>query len=203
MDEKSTTCTSEILALYRTDYSRSLHVREIARLLIGSHVTLIPYLKRLEEGRILVSAMVGRNKEYRLNPDNLIVLHQMAISERLVAVDYLGKHFLIKKVAELLLGLDLTGTLVLFGSFAKGNASDTSDLDLFYLGALSEKQKSRIREIGRTYGREINVKTATVESFRAGLRTGDNLVKEIVRNHIILQNPDLLVGLLWRHYVEQ
>jgi DNA-binding PadR family transcriptional regulator len=61
--------------------------------LIGSHVTLIPYLKRLEEGRILVSAMVGRNKEYRLNPDNLIVLHQMAISERLVAVDYLGKHF--------------------------------------------------------------------------------------------------------------
>ncbi len=203
MEEKSTTCTSEILALYRTDYSRSLHVREIARLLIGSHVTLIPYLKRLEEGRILVSAMVGRNKEYRLNPDNLIVLHQMAISERLVAVDYLGKHFLIKKVAELLLGLDLTGTLVLFGSFAKGNASDTSDLDLFYLGALSEKQKSRIREIGRTYGREINVKTATVESFRSGLRTGDNLVKEIVRNHIILQNPDLLVGLLWRHYVEQ
>jgi predicted nucleotidyltransferase len=110
---------------------------------------------------------------------------------------------LIKKVAELPLGLDLTGTLVLFGSFAKGNASDTSDLDLFYLGALSEKQKSRIREIGRTYGREINVKTATVESFRSGLRTGDNLVKEIVRNHIILQNPDLLVGLLWRHYVEQ
>jgi len=57
-----------------------------------------------------------------------------------------------------------------------------------------------IKKIGKIYGKEISIKTSTVKNFNKGLITGDTLIKEILKNHIILQNPDLFVNLLWRNY---
>jgi hypothetical protein len=57
-----------------------------------------------------------------------------------------------------------------------------------------------MKKIGRTYGKEINVKTATVNNLFDGLRSGDTLIKEIVQNHIGIQNPEQFVNISWRHY---
>lgn len=201
MVEKITNYRFAILQLYRNSYDASFHVRAMAKLLGTSHVTLLPHLRRMEKSRILISRKVGKNKEYLLNPDNVITKDYLVIAEKLETIGYLEKNFLIKKISEQLLNLGLTGTVVLFGSYAKNYATEASDIDLLYLGKLSEGMLEEIKKFGKTYGKEINVKTATLKNFKEGLRTGDALIKEIVKSHIILQNPELFVSLLWRHYI--
>lgn len=199
MEGKITNYELAILSLYKTDYTRSPHARAMAKLLETSHVTLLPHLKRLERSKVLISRKVGKNKEYSLNFANILTKDYLIVAEKLEAIRYLGKNFLIKKISEQLLNVDTTGSIVLFGSYAKNYATEASDIDLLYLGKLSEIQVEEIKKIGRIYGKEINVKTSTIKNFNDGLRTGDALIKEVMKSHIILQNPDQFVNLLWRY----
>lgn len=203
MVEKVTNHLFEILSLYRTEYMKTLHARAIAKKLDVSHVTLLPYLRQLEKNKILLSQKIGRNKEYLLNPNNSLTKHYLAITEELATIDYLDKNFVIKKILEALSSLSLIGTLIIFGSYAKNYAIEASDIDLFYLGKLEPSQLSEIKKQGKIYGREINIKTSSIENFNEALRTGDILIREIIENHFILQNPGPFINLLWRHYVER
>jgi hypothetical protein len=54
--------TLKILGLYMSDYRRSLHLRQIARVQLQ--------LKRLKRMNILSSVRKGRNKEYSVNLQN-------------------------------------------------------------------------------------------------------------------------------------
>jgi predicted nucleotidyltransferase len=200
MVDKITNYDFAILSLYLGNYNNSYHARAMAKPLNTSHVTLLPHLKRLEENKILVTRKVGKNKEYLLNADNIITKDYLTIAEKLETINYLQKNYLIKKITEQLLTLNLPGAIILFGSYAKNYATQTSDIDILYLGELTDPQKQEIKKTGRTYGKEINIKTATANNFLDGLKNGDALTKEIIQNHIGIQNTEQLVNLTWRHY---
>lgn len=202
MVEKITNVTFEILSLYRTDYSATLHIRAMAKLIGTSHVALLPYLKRLEELKILSFERSGRNKQYTLNKDNVLTKYYLLIAEELVAIDYLEANFIIKKLAEHLNAADVSSPLILFGSYVKGYATEESDIDLFCIGKLSEKQQSNIERFQTTYGKKVNVKTATAENFDSALKNKSILIREVVANHIVICNPDPFVSILWRQYSE-
>ncbi len=201
--EEKTANYFRILSLYRTNYTANLHMRAMAKLLDTSHMTLLPHLKRLEELKILKTEKVGKNKQYTLNRDNLLTKYYLIATEELVTIEYLEKTFLIKKLAEHLNNIDISNPLILFGSYAKGYATEESDIDLFSIGKLTENQQNHIKKFEATFGKKTNIKNATAENFNAGLRTGDILIKEVVANHIVISNPDPLVTLLWRQYVER
>ena len=200
---KITNTILEILSLYRTDYPTSIYIREMATRIRISHVALLPYLKRLEELKILSFQKAGRNKQYTLNKENILTKYYLIATEQLVTIDYLEKNFLIKKLAEHINAIDISNPLILFGSYAKGYANETSDIDLFSIGKLTENQQTHIKKFEETYGKKINFKTATTENFNAGLRSGDILIREVVANHIVISNPDPFVTMLWRQYVER
>lgn len=203
MVAKLTNNIFDILVQYRADYSASLHVRAMAKLIGTSHVALLPYLKRLEKLKILNSEKAGRNKQYTLNKGNILTKYFLTAAEELVTIDYLETNFLIKKLAENFNDIDTSNSLILFGSYAKDYATEESDIDLLSIGKLTEDQLKHIKRFEATFGKIINVKTATPENFNRGLRTGDILIKEIIRNHIILRNADPFVTPLWRQYVER
>ena len=203
MVKKVTNHFFRILALYRTDYALTLHIRAMAKKLNVSHVTLLPYLRQHEKEKILLSKKVGKNKEYILNPNNSLTKHYLTITEELITIDYLNKNFPIKKISDAISNLNITGPLILFGSYAKNYATEASDIDLFHLGKLEQDKLSEIKKQGKIYGKEINIKASNIENFAEGLLTGDILIKEIVQNHIILFNPAPFVNLLWRQYSER
>ena len=193
----------KLLSLYRTDYEASFHIRAMAKLLDTSHVTILPHLKHLEQIKILQHEKVGRNKQYLLNKTNILTKYYLTTTEHLATINYLEKNFVIKKLAEHLNNLDTATPIILFGSYADNYATEESDIDLFCIGTLTKDQTSQIKKFETTFGKKINIKTATTENFNNGLRTGDILIKEIVKNHIILSNPDLFVTMLWRAYIER
>ncbi|MBU0461155.1 MAG: nucleotidyltransferase domain-containing protein [Nanoarchaeota archaeon] len=202
MEEKITDYKLKILGLYRTDYLAKYHIREMARLIGKSHVTLLPHLRSLEQNRILVSGLSGKNKAYSLNMDNALAKDYLALAETSESINYLEQTFLIKKIHSEMLKLDLQGSLILFGSYANRTYRDGSDIDLFYLGKLEEKQARDIKKIGKLYGKTINVKTASLENFERGSRAKDALITEVIKNHIILQQPGIFINALWRYFSE-
>lgn len=197
---KSTNWEIAILSFYRADYSKGFYARQMAEILGISHVTLLPHLKRLEKNKILASKSAGRNIDYRLNLENLIAKEKLISAEKSEAIEFFQKNFLIKKITEQIALLNLSGSVVLFGSYAKSYAAEKSDIDIFYLGELKENEKKQIKKNGKIYGKEINIKSASIKNFESGLMDGDALIKEIIKDHVIIQNPDLFVNILWRYY---
>ncbi len=195
--------TLKILGLYRSNYKRSLHLRQVARETNVDVKAIQLQLKRLESMNILSSVLKGRNKEYTVNFRNSITRYYLMLAETFASVTYLAKNFLIKKI-ETEIGNRIEGTIILFGSFAEGEQKKESDVDLFIIdgksGALS---KNTAGEIGDMVGRKISAKLSTKRQFLNGLEEGDPLIREVVSNHIVLRGVDDFCNLMWLYYARQ
>jgi len=203
MVEKMTNNKLKIINLFRSNYLASFHVREMAKLTKKSHVTLLPHLKALEEDKILAAKSIGKNKVYSLNFENIITKNYLTISETTETTAFLEQVFLVKKITKEIFSLNLPGTIIIFGSYAKMTFKEESDIDIFYLGKINDKEIQEIKKIGKIYGKTINVKNSTFNNFESGLRKKDPLIIEVIKNHIILQNPEQFVNILWRFYDER
>lgn len=203
MVEKTTNIKLEIINLFRSDYLAQFHVREMAKLTKKNHVTLLPHLKALEKDKILISKTIGKNKQYSLNFENIITKNYVTLTETVATTSFLEQVFLIKKITKDIFNLNLTGTIILFGSYAKKTFHEDSDIDLFYLGKMSDKEIQNIKSVGKTYGKTIDVKKSTLKNFKLGLRKKDPLIIEIIKNHVILQNTEQFVNSVWKYYDER
>lgn len=199
---KTTDNKLRILSLYRSNYLFQYRTREMARLLKKSHVTLLPHLNALENDKIFIVKTMGKNKVYTLNLSNIITKNYLIISELVESIVYQEQIFLIKKMTSEIFQLHLSGPLILFGSYAKMTFKYDSDIDFFYLGELKETEITKIKAIGKIYGKTINLKMTTIPNFETGLRKKDALIIEILKYHIILQNQDAFINALWRYYHE-
>jgi predicted nucleotidyltransferase len=202
MVDKITNIKLRIINLYTSNYLASHHIRGMAKLIKKSHVTLLPHLKALKQDKILLPQTIGKNKTYSLNINNILTKEYMLLSEIVESIKFLEQTFIIKKISTDILSLNISGTLILFGSYAKQRFKEKSDIDLFYVGNIKPDQINRIKGFGKIYGKTINVKTASLKNFERGIRKKDPLILEIVKNHLILQNPGRFINALWRYYGE-
>jgi len=175
----------------------------MAKLIKKSHVTLLPHLKALEKDKIIYAKTIGKNKVYSINFENIITKNYLTLSETVETTAFLEQIFLIKKITKEIFNLNLSGTIMLFGSYAKKTFQEDSDIDLFYLGQITDKEIQNMKALGKIYGKTINVKKSILKNFESGLRKKDPLITEIIKNHIILQNPEQFVNALWRYYDER
>lgn len=189
----------DIISLFLNQYEKRIHLRKIASLLKANHRTIALNIKNLEILKIFLSEMVGRNKEFYLNLDNILTKHFICLAEHYKAVEYLSNNFVMKEVLkDFEANTSPESSIILFGSRARGDATSKSDVDVFILGKL--EHRSFINNIENKTNLKINVKTATLEEFARGLRARDYLALEILKSHIILRNSNLFVNVIWRYY---
>lgn len=199
MDEIVSNNALKIVSLYVADYTCKSHVREIARLLHANHRTIGLALQQFEKKRVMDSTTVGKNKVFSLNLNNITTKDYIIMAECLQKIMLLEKHFFLKKF---LTELPMLGTapLILFGSYAKGLEHKESDIDLLLITEHKDnKIAAKIKELGKLYNKQIHFHQSTRKSFEEGLKEKDPLVIEIIKNHIILNNCDFLIEILWRH----
>ena len=194
IDDKS----AAILGLFTSDYAKRLHVREIARQLHMNHRTVILHLRPLEQENILTAERIGRTKSYTPNLKNILTKCALELAENHATVTFLAEHFLIKNIlAELEARARPEGALILFGSHAKGYATDESDIDLLMIGTLDKRV---LEDIKTRTGKRISIQMLTAKDFTQALATKDALAWEVVTAHKILKQSGLLVDIIWRHY---
>lgn len=192
--------TFRILGLYRTNYGRSLHLREISRE-AGVDVKAVHLqLKKLEKLNVLSGVVKGRNKEFTLNLGNLATKYFMVLAETFATIAYIERFFVIKKITTEI-GDKTEGAVILFGSLVEEKETEESDVDLY---VLTERRldENIFTEIGSLVGREINVKYTSKDRFLKGLEDGDPLIREVASKHIVLRGVDDFCDVMWRYYAK-
>ena len=192
----------DVLQPFCIDYRARFHVRQIAVLLKMNHATAALALKKLESKNVLKSEQEGRNKKYFLNLDNPSAEQYIKNTENARTAVFLEDNFMFKKMAGELAPVFRETPIMLFGSYAKSNYNKESDIDILIIKDRNEKITKSLSGFGARHGKIIQIQRMTQDSFEKGLRERDTLVLEIVKNHIVLNNSDTIVNMLWRYYNE-
>lgn len=190
--------TLRILRLYALDYRLRLHVREAGRR-IGADMTAARLqLARLEKVGVLRSAREGRNLTYSLNLANPAARNHLVMAEYHAAAAHMGSNYLAKRA---LVDLDphADGAIILFGSYARGEQDEESDMDLLVMGRRAPGA-GVVRQLSLTTGVTFDVKHETQARFAEMLRRGSPLAGEILANHITLKGADDFCRAAWKKY---
>ncbi len=180
-----------VLSLFVGDYQNEVYGREAARELSMNQKTVANVLLRLEKENILRSKTEGRNKVYRLNLSNPALMHILSMVEEENAVHFreesgLGRDF----VDEIL--KSKSPLVIIFGSYANGTQKKNSDVDILALSPFD----ADLSDIQKFYKIKASVKEYSEEEFKEALKSGDFLITEVLRKHVVLIGSDLFVKMV-------
>src|SRR3989338_3701132 len=165
-----------ILTLLMFNRDKEYHLREIARLIDISPKYVGKELEKLLKINLVNKYEKGNLNIYSINKKSIILneLRQMFIK-----TDYLGE--IIKKELE-----DKVKYAFIYGSFAKGEETEASDIDLFVIGDMKEDDLIRaIQKLEETTGREINYVLWNEKTFKQRAQN-HHLLKTIKKSEIIM-----------------
>ena len=177
----------KILKEFSTDYSRRIYGRNVAQKLKVNQKTVSNILNELEGENILKFTQEGKNKYYYLNEFYPYIKEIIQLIEIQRKISFLERY---KKLKELFLKLEerIQGILIIFGSYASFNATEKSDLDVFVMGKIKD-----IEDLEEFYNVKINI----VNSNKNKFNKKEHIIKEIIKNHIVLKGVEDFVNLIW------
>ena len=175
-----------VMRNFLSDYSRGIYGRELIKKVKMSPKAIALTLKEIEDEGILSSKMKGNIKYYSFNFFNPLVAEQIAFFEKWNALEFFEKH---KNLFDFFKNMG-GEAVVVFGSYAKGNYSKGSDLDVFVVGKIDSV---KLKELAKNYSIKLQVFSNSVSEFRSAVKSKEVLVKEILENHVIIKGADFFV----------
>jgi len=178
--------TFNILERFLGDYNKKIYGRDIAKNLKMNQKTVSNILNSLEKENILKFSIEGKNKYYYLNNFNANLKEIIKLIEIGRKIKFIEKY---KKFRDLFNNLELRtdGILVVFGSYANFSANEKSDLDVLIMGKHQE-----VKDLEELYNLKINI----VKVDKKRLNKEDVMIKEIIKNHIILKGIEGFIELI-------
>lgn len=166
----------KILRLFLNNPYERYYLREASRILNISPMTVKRALDLLVNGRLLVKEEFKNQILYKANMNSaafkhLKISYNLAFIEEKDLVDYLR---------ERLTGLS---SVVLYGSFAKGENDEKSDIDLLAI-ALSPKKKDL--ELTEYLGRETSLTVFSPSEWKAQAKKNRAFYLEVITEGIVL-----------------
>ncbi len=156
---------------------KEAHGRELAKELKTSLTRIQSILKELRNNNIIDFKVEGKNHIYFIKK-NLIAKAHILNSENYKLTKLLRKYPLesiFKEITERC----PNRIILLFGSYAKFNIKEESDIDI-YIDTTDKKIKENINQINDN----LSIKIGEFDK-------DDLLIKEIIKNHIIIQGGEL------------
>jgi predicted nucleotidyltransferase len=181
----------EILKQFSDGYTIELHGRGIIDQVSLSQKGIALALEELENIGVLSSKKLGNMKAYSLDFRKSQTKKIMQIIELQKAINFLNKNPSIKYAVK-----DSKGMIVVFGSYTKETQGKRSDIDILIVG---DKDKY-IEKNAKTVNLPISTKYFTKKQWQDILRQKNSLSEEIVRGHIILNNTEGFIDMLWDAY---
>ncbi len=166
----------KILTLLMFNQDREYHLREIARLIKTSPIYAAKELDNLAKLNLVKKSKKANLNIYSVNRE-CIFLNEL--KQIFIKTDYLGE--LIKK--ELKNRVKYT---FIYGSFAEGVETESSDIDLFIISEMKEDDLIKIiQKLEKTTDREINYILWNERTFNQRAKD-HHLLKTIKKSRIIM-----------------
>ncbi|HLD15278.1 MAG TPA: nucleotidyltransferase domain-containing protein [Candidatus Nanoarchaeia archaeon] len=149
-------------------------------------------LDELEKQGILKSRRQANLKYFSLNIKNQEVAELLITTELIKKINFLKKH---RKLANI---FKQDNRIVgIFGSYARGQETENSDVDLFIIG---KKAKQDYNSIGKLFDVDISIKYFTEKQFNILIKEKNNLCREIIENHVLIFGIENFINTVWRDY---
>ena len=165
-----------ILSLLMFNQDKEYHLREIGRLINISPKYVGKELEKLLKINLVNRYEKGNMNIFSINKGNIILNE---LKQIFIKTDYLGE--LIRK--------ELIGKVkyaFIYGSFAKGAETKSSDIDLFVIGDMKEDNLIKIiQKLERTTNREINYVLWSENTFKQRAKS-HHLLKTIKKSKLIM-----------------
>ncbi len=180
MLEKLFTSTTRvnILEEFLLNSGNEYHIRQLARIIDATPIYVQKELKNLESLGLLDSRKKGNMVLYKLRTKSPISEDLKRIFLKTESIGHvIMKDLDIRKIKF----------AFIFGSFAKGVETPTSDVDVLVIGDVNEDDVLRsISKTERRIGREINFILWTREEFLEKVEKKIPLIKEISKTPVIM-----------------
>ena len=158
---------------------KEMYIRELARTTNENINAVRRELSNLEEIGLLTSRMRGNTKHYMVNKN-------MPIYNELTSI-ILKTEGITKILQENLSKIGTIETAFIYGSFASKKAGIDSDIDLFIVGIVNEKQLILlIKELEKKLSREINYVLFEPKDFRERIKKNDSFVSNVLKEQKIV-----------------
>jgi len=181
----------DILVPFVGDYNIKLTASDVSRKTNIPRRTVSRILTKLVKENLIRYVIEGKNKKYYLDLKDQRIKLSIGFIEHHKALKFSLEE---KKIFLILEEIMKLRNIVLFGSYAKENATAESDVDILVIGNESKK----IREIARKQIKQVNLHFSTLREFENLLKKKNTLAIEIMKNHIIFGNS--FAELCWRFY---
>lgn len=164
-----------LLAYYFTNPKARLHLRDLAERLGIDPSNLSKELGRLEREGLFRSEVIGRQKYFQLNREYPLFDEVQGIVTKTVgAVPLLAQY--LKKVE----GIE---EAYLYGSFARNQQNDASDIDVLVIGNPNgEALAQAMQKLERKLGREINYTVLTRKELGSRRARKDAFLENVWHN---------------------
>jgi len=164
--------TIKVLGYFFLNPQKNHYVNELANVLDLDVGNLFRKLKELEEEGILYSEKRGNQKYYGLNKNYSLLKETKRM--------YNAKYGIINILKEKLRKIKKLKEAYIFGSYAKGNFQQGSDIDILLIGDHSSiEAKREILPLEKSIGREINIIDISKEEFKLRKKGKDDFIKNI------------------------
>ena len=171
-----------------------LNGREIAKNVGLSHVKAHTALQELTRHGVVNMRSVGSSLIYWLNEEHFLVREIIR-----PAFEKEGEGFRqISRIALKAMKPPRPLSIILFGSFAKGNALADSDIDIAVVYPNSKKKSAIGKELSEAekkitllFGNHLASLPVKIDEFRKKLKTKDKLINEIARTGKVIYGKNI------------
>jgi predicted nucleotidyltransferase len=170
---------SKLLGWFFTHEDEVFFVRRIAVILGEDPTNLSREMARLEELGVLKSKREGNLKQFSVNRNCSFFKEMKGLVLKTVGVA--GR---IKEGLEGLAGIDLA---FIYGSYARGKETGTSDVDLMIIGRVDlDRLDTILRDLEKELGREINYVLYSRPEFKAKRKKKDGFVMDVLSDEKVI-----------------
>lgn len=171
--------------------------RELSRLVLATPPAVLGHLHELTSTGIISQSNVGKSHVYRLNPRQWFVQHA------LLPLFKEESELITQFARRLVQHLDPTPieTMILYGSLARGQGTETSDWDILVLtkgpGAISKLAhalEEALPDLRSRFSSTIDVKVFTAKRYCQKFMKGDGFARSVYDDYLNSQIPNPLWG---------
>lgn len=176
---KKSKLREDLLTLYFTNPDKKYYLRELERILNHSVANIRRELINLESTGLFRSENKGNQVYYYLNQSYLLFDELKSIIFKTLGIVRLLHDVLIKFK-------DIRHAFI-YGSFAKGEQREDSDIDLMIIGQVNEDELiDKLNNLEKRLQREINYTIYNKEEFNQKKEKGNSFILDIIQGDKII-----------------
>jgi predicted nucleotidyltransferase len=170
---KKSKLREDLLTLYFTNHDKKYYLRELERILNYSVGNIRRELIKLESAGLFLSEKKGNQLYYYLNQSYPLFDELKSIIFKTSGVSRL--------LYDVLINFKGITHAFIYGSFAKGEERENSDIDLMIIGKINEdKLINELNKLEQKLQREINYNLYSKDEFEEKKEKGNSFILDII-----------------------